>query len=175
MFFESAFLEVCANLEVRSSSKQKKGEGNAPLFFARWLARDRAFGLYGVQALFFGRVRAKSRASFFLDFFPCGAMAKKTVTPFALRSQLFFIFFALRASACRWPKKSACTRLMATLNSAGGPRGHGRLVVRPLSPVAFPRTPTHATGGAGLTRQYCLRQLIAFARVRARVSVCVSI
>lgn len=154
---------MCANLEVRSSSKQKKGEGNAPLFFARWLARDRAFGLYGVQALFFGRVRAKSRASFFLDFFPCGAMAKKTVTPFALRSQLFFIFFALRASACRWPKKSACTRLMATLNSAGGPAWPWPPCCPPPLPRGVPPHPHTRHGGGGadasvlLTPAYCLR------------------
>jgi hypothetical protein len=92
LFFESAFLEVCANLEVRSSSKQKKGEGNAPLFFARWLARDRAFGLYGVQALFFAAFVRKVAPVFSLIFFPAGLWQKKLsrLSRFAVSYFLFF-------------------------------------------------------------------------------------
>jgi hypothetical protein len=70
---------------------------------------------------------------------------------------------------------------MATLNLAGGPRGHGLVVCPPPLPRGVPPRPhtRHGAGGADasvlLTHEYCLRENIAYARVRARVSVCVSI
>jgi hypothetical protein len=156
-------------------ASKKKGKVMHPFFLLAGWHVTVPSGYMVCKHFFLAAFVRKVAPVFSLIFFPAGLWQKKLSRLSRFAVSYFLFFSPLRASACRWPKKSACTRLMATLNSAGGPRGHGRLVVRPLSPVAFPRTPTHATGGAGLTRQYCLRQLIAFARVRARVSVCVSI